>query len=80
MIVLMSLVRSSLKDLHNLRLIQEIQRGIAATKGKMPLKVANTIFILLYYCFIEDSGVWTAEVFGQHSIFGYVDIICLDMI
>jgi hypothetical protein len=49
MIVPMSSVRSSLKVIPNLRLIQGFQKGIAATKEKLPLKVANTVsnYVLL---------------------------------
>ena len=69
MIVLMLSVRSSLKALHNLRIIQRSQREIATTKGKFPLKVANTSFdftLLFFYW-----GQQTAKGFGQHTIFGY---------
>jgi hypothetical protein len=47
----MSLLRSSLKVPPNLRLIQGSQKGIVATKEKLPLKVANMVFD---YVFIID--------------------------
>jgi hypothetical protein len=50
-LMLMSSMRSSLKALHSLRLIQRSQKGIVATKGKLPLKVENifdfTLLLLL---------------------------------
>ena len=69
MIVPMSSMRSSLKVLHRLSLIQGSQKGIEETKEKLHLKVENTVFyyvlLLLYW------GQWTTEGFGKQTIFGY---------
>jgi hypothetical protein len=65
----MSSVRSSLKVIHNLRLIQGSNKGIETKKDKFPLKVANTVFyyvLLLFY-----GGKWIVEGFGKQTIFGY---------
>jgi hypothetical protein len=47
----MSLVRSCLKVLPNLRLIEGSEKGIETTKEKLPLKVENMVFD---YVFIID--------------------------
>jgi hypothetical protein len=55
MIVLMSSVRSSLKDPHNLMLIHKIQRETAATKEKLPPKVENMVFEYILLLIVENS-------------------------
>ena len=60
-------VRSSLKVLHRLSLIQGSQKGIEATKEKLPLKVENTVFY--YVLLFLYWGQWTTEGFGKQTIF-----------
>ena len=66
LIVLMWSVRSILKALHSLRLIQRSQKEIATTKGKLPPKVENMVFEYILLLIVENSWLlkfWTTYYF-----------------